>query len=107
MLVRLIAEIKQRFITHVQERYGQPLSQVIVEQPPKVELGDLAFPFSFELAKSLKRPPRQIASEVVESIGSLPGVASVQVAGAGYINVFFQRDVFFKGLFLFNAPCFT
>jgi arginyl-tRNA synthetase len=100
MLVRLIAEIKQRFITHVQERYAQPLSQVIVEQPPKVELGDLAFPFSFELAKSLKRPPRQIASEVVESIGSLPGVASVQVAGAGYINVFFQRDVFFKGLFL-------
>ena len=100
MLLSLTAEIKQRFIAHVQGHYGHRLNQLIVEQPPKTEMGDLAFPFCFELAKVVRKAPRQVATEIVSSIGEIDGVAKVQVAGPGYINVFFQRDMFFKQLFL-------
>lgn len=103
MLADLIDSLKHRLSDHIQARYGLSLRQLIAEQPPKVDLGDLAFPFCFELAKTLKRPPRQLASEIAGSIGELPGVARVEVAGAGYINLFFRRDVFFKNLFLRDA----
>jgi arginyl-tRNA synthetase len=99
MLASLIEEIKAKFIQHVQSHYRYSVSQLIVEQPPKVELGDLAFPFCFELAKYLKRPPRQVATEVASSVGIFPGVAKIQVAGPGYINVFLKRGDFFKQLF--------
>jgi arginyl-tRNA synthetase len=98
MLLALIDEIKEKFTAHVQSYYGLSLTQLIVEQPPKTELGDLAFPFCFELAKVLKKPPRQVATEIASSIGELQGVARIQVAGPGYINVFLNRDSFFKRL---------
>jgi len=100
MLLSLTEQIKQRFINHVENQYGYRLTQVIIEQPPKTEMGDLAFPFCFELAKSVRKAPRQVATEIVNTLGEIEGVAKVQVAGPGYINVFFQRDTFFKKLFL-------
>ncbi len=99
MLIQKIDAIKKAFSDHVQECYGHTLTQIIVEQPPKAELGDLAFPFCFELAKPLRKAPRQIASEIVASMGALPGVAKYEVAGPGYINLFFERDSFFKEAF--------
>src|SRR3974377_1645629 len=91
MLVALINQIKDQFRTHIESQYGYTIQQIVAEQPPKVDLGDLAFPFVFELAKFLKKAPRQVAAEIVGSIGPLPGVARVQVAGPGYINLYFER----------------
>ena len=72
-------------------------AEVSVEIPPRTELGDLAFPVAFELAKRLKaatgqkQNPREIASRLAEELRSLPGVERVEVAGAGYINVYLDR----------------
>ena len=67
----------------------------MVEQPPSVALGELALPVAFELAKRLRKAPRVIATELVQELtatmGELPGVASVEVAGAGYLNVRLDR----------------
>ena len=93
MLEDWINQVKQQFLVHIQEKYGISLSQLIAEQPPKVEMGDLAFPFCFELAKIVKRPPRQLALEIRDSIGELPGVTRIEIAGPGYINLFLKRDV--------------
>src|SRR5262245_51317061 len=98
MLLSIIEEIKQVFIAYIQSHYGYSLTQVIAEQPPKTELGDLAFPFCFELAKALKRPPRQVATEIANSIGALPDVARIQVAGPGYVNLFLDRGSFLQRL---------
>ena len=81
MLESLVDRIKASLVEYVQDRYGYSLPQVVAEQPPRVELGDLAFPFCFELAKKLKRAPRQIAAEIVQDLPDLPGVAKVEVAG--------------------------
>ena len=50
---------------------------------------------AFELAKRLRKAPRVIAAELAAelnaNLGLLPGVASVEVAGAGYLNVRLDR----------------
>jgi arginyl-tRNA synthetase len=62
-----------------------------VDQPPKVELGEYALTFCFELAKKLRKPPRKIAEEVVAALGNVPGFEKFEVAGAGYINARVDR----------------
>ena len=99
MLENWINQVKQLFLVHIQKSYGISLPQLIAEQPPKVEMGDLAFPFCFELAKVVKRPPRHLALEIRDRIGELPGVTRIEVAGAGYLNLFLKRDQFFRQLF--------
>ena len=79
----------------VKEKYGVDVSPV-TERPPKVELGELASPLAFELAKRLKRAPRQIATEIAAALGPIEGIARVEVAGAGYLNFFFDRAAFFS-----------
>jgi len=74
-------------------------SQLAVEQPPNIALGDLALPVAFELAKRLRKAPRAIATELAAELNALiasdpnalPGVASVEVAGAGYLNIRLDR----------------
>jgi arginyl-tRNA synthetase len=76
-------------------RYDIALAQLAVEQPPNVALGELALPVAFELAKRLRKAPRAIATELAAELNStldqLPGVASVEVAGAGYLNIKLDR----------------
>ncbi len=73
------------------------LEQLVTEVPPRTELGDLAFPIAFELAKQIKqktgekRAPRMIAETLKSALEATEEVARVEVAGAGYLNVFFDR----------------
>jgi len=76
-------------------KYDIALAQFAVEQPPNIALGELALPVAFELAKRLRKAPRAIATELAAELNSsldqLPGVASVEVAGAGYLNIRLDR----------------
>ena len=58
-------------------------------------MGDLALAFPFQLAKKMKRPPREIAAEIAPKLESLEGITKVDIAGAGYINLFIDRQNFF------------
>jgi arginyl-tRNA synthetase len=84
------------------EAFGIDLSAPVAEVPPNVAMGDLAFPAAFELAKRLKastgekRNPREIAEQLKSSLESEPLVARAEVAGAGYLNVFFDRAAFLE-----------
>jgi arginyl-tRNA synthetase len=73
------------------ERYDVALTNLAVELPPKIEFGEMALPVAFELAKRLKKAPRAIAMELQPLLAETPGVASVEVAGAGYLNVKLDR----------------
>ena len=99
-----IVEIQKLLIEKVRataaEKFTVDLEQIAIEVPPKIELGDLAFPIAFELAKRIKqdtgekRNPREIAETLKAELESLPAVMKVEVAGAGYLNVFFDRAQF-------------
>jgi arginyl-tRNA synthetase len=85
-LVRRVGEFLRR-------TYAVELPKIVVEQPPRVELGEYALPLAFELAKRLRKAPRKIAEEIVEGIGSIDGFEKLELAGAGYINARVKREV--------------
>src|SRR6202790_5388649 len=60
-------------------------------------MGEAASPVCFELAKRLKKAPRQIAQEIANSLPKIEGIARVEVAGAGYLNAFIDRAWFWEG----------
>lgn len=72
------------------ELFDAALERVVLERPPRIELGDLASPAAFDLAKSLRKTPRSIATERAAAVNPA-GVARVGVEGAGYLNFFFDR----------------
>ena len=84
-------QLKNYFRKAVKEILDVSLGDFPLEYPPKVEMGDLAMSFPFSLAKELRKAPRQIAQDLVEKITPPPGVARMEAAGAGYINLFFDR----------------
>jgi arginyl-tRNA synthetase len=65
-----------------------------IEVPPSRSLGDLAVPVAFQLARTLRKAPRAIASELAGAIGQIPGTVRLVAAGSGYLNVYLDRRVF-------------
>jgi arginyl-tRNA synthetase len=61
------------------------------ESPKQPELGDLASTVAMQLARPLKRNPREVAAALVEFLQREPAVQrfveSIQVAGPGFINL--------------------
>jgi arginyl-tRNA synthetase len=91
--------IQQSLLARIQAillaKYDLTLTNLVVEQPPSIALGELALPVAFELAKRLRKAPRaiatELAAELTAALPTLEGVASVEVAGAGYLNVRLDR----------------
>jgi len=83
--------LAQSVLECLKRRYPEAtLPAVIVEQPPKVELGDFAIPI-FPFAKPLRSAPLKIAEAIRNEIGAVEGIAEMQVAPPGYLNVKIDR----------------
>ena len=66
-----------------------------IENPPKPELGDFAFP-CFRLAKVMHKAPNLIAGELAEKIKS-DAIDRIDVAGA-YLNFYMNKDFYLKSM---------
>jgi len=81
--------MRERVREAINKLFDIDLQEIQVEVPPRTDLGDLAFPVSFELAKKLKastgqkHTPRDIANRLAEEMRSTDGVVRVDIAGAG------------------------
>ena len=99
-LFQLQENLRDKIKTAAQTIFAVELETVAAEVPPKIELGDLAFPVAFELAKRIKQAtgekqnPRNIAEQLKAVLEANESVALVEVAGAGYLNVFYNRAQF-------------
>jgi len=89
-------QLREALAGYIREKYGVELA-IVLERPPKIEMGEAASPACFELAKRLKRAPRQIAQEIANGLGKVEGIARVEVAGGGYLNAYFDRGAFWEG----------
>jgi len=89
-------QLQARIEALLKERYEISLANLAVELPPKIEFGEMALPVAFELAKRLKKAPRAIAQELQAELAATPGVAAVEIAGAGYLNVKLDRAAMVK-----------
>ena len=67
---------------------------IVIETPPNRQMGDLAVPVAFELARRLRKAPRVIAQELAGAVGPIDGVARVQAAPNGYLNFYLERASF-------------
>jgi arginyl-tRNA synthetase len=87
-LEHLLAE---RIAEFLRRRYPDAsLPGVVIEQPPKVELGDFAIPL-FPFAKPLRTAPLKVAEAIRAEIGPIEGIAEMRVAPPGYLNVKIDR----------------
>ncbi len=91
MYRHLERRLAQRVRDFVHRSYSLDLPKIVIEQPPNVELGDYALPVAFELAKKLRKAPRNIAQEIITGLGSIEGFEKLELAGAGYINAQVNR----------------
>ncbi len=82
-------EQQKKLADHVRaflrQKYNLDLANIVIDQPPSVEMGEFALPLSFELAKRLRKVPRKIADEIVAELPLPEGFERLEVAGAGYI----------------------
>ncbi|HXX99863.1 MAG TPA: arginine--tRNA ligase [Candidatus Limnocylindrales bacterium] len=99
MYLTIIHRLRETLAAHIRQQYGIDLF-IVLEKPPKLEMGEAASPVCFELAKRLKKAPRQIAQEIAASLPKIEGVARVQVAGGGYLNAYFDRTAFWDSLII-------
>jgi len=97
MILPVHQRLREQLLSTLQQLYQLPpdaLPQLQIEYPPKRELGDLATPVAFELARRLRKAPRAIAQEIAAALGAIPGVARVEAAPNGYLNVYLDRVAF-------------
>ncbi|WP_104083953.1 arginine--tRNA ligase [Cryobacterium sp. Y11] len=66
---------------------GLTLADVAVERPRNRDHGDWASSIALKIAKPLGANPREIAAELAAGLEQLSDVASVEIAGPGFINI--------------------
>ena len=90
--------LSERVRALLRDNYQIELPIIVIEQPPKIALGEYALPLAFDLAKRLRKAPRKAAEEVVAGLGAVSGFKSFEIAGAGYINARLDRGDFVQQL---------
>ncbi len=65
----------------------QPPAEVKLDRPKVKEHGDYATSIALQLAKPAGRPPREVAEAIAAHLRGAPGVARVDVAGPGFLNI--------------------
>jgi arginyl-tRNA synthetase len=97
MILPVHERLRERLSAALQDLYGVgsgALPQLALEYPPRRDLGDLATPVAFELARRLRKAPRAIAQELAGALGPVDGVQRVEAAASGYLNAYLDRPRF-------------
>ncbi|MBI3902205.1 MAG: arginine--tRNA ligase [Nitrosomonadales bacterium] len=84
------------FKSHLSELFAQALrtvapgqaAEILLERPKQAQHGDYACNLAMQLAKPLRRSPRDIAQALIAALPKSDVVEKVEIAGAGFINVF-------------------
>ena len=98
MITATIEALRREVARACAEDLGAALDSPVIEIPPDPRFGDLAIPAAFELARRLRRPPRDIARDLAGALRLPAEVARVEVAGAGYLNAFLDRPRYLRAL---------
>lgn len=68
------------------------------EIPRDERLGDLSTPVSMSISRVMRKPPREIAERIVDSIKDMDILESVNIAGPGFINFTFSKGFLYSEL---------
>ena len=67
-------------------------ADIRLERPRDPAHGDFASNLAMQLARAMKRNPRELAQLLLSEIPSSPFVAKIEIAGAGFINFHLHRS---------------
>ncbi|MGI9092799.1 MAG: arginine--tRNA ligase [Mycobacteriales bacterium] len=67
---------------------------VVVEHPKNREHGDYATNVALRLAEPAGKPPREVAAAIKSRLEAAAGIAAVDIAGPGFLNVTLAKDAF-------------
>ena len=87
--MKYVQEFASALYSNVQDELTMDQILQLIEKPKYSNQGDLAFP-CFSLAKTRRKAPQAIASEISEQLSS-PLFEKIEVVG-GYLNVFLKKD---------------
>ncbi len=85
------------FKSHLAELFTQALhvvapehigATILIERPKQASHGDYACNLAMQLAKPLRKSPRDIANALIAALPKSEVIEKVEIAGAGFINVF-------------------
>ena len=89
--IDLKAHLAELFATALEEVAPSSADGAIVlDRPKQSGHGDFACSIALQLAKPLKRNPREIAQALVSALPSSPVLEKAEVAGAGFVNLFLK-----------------
>jgi arginyl-tRNA synthetase len=84
------------FKTHLSELFAQALrevapdavqTEILIERPKLAAHGDYACNLAMQLAKPLRKSPRDIAQALITALPESDVIEKLEIAGAGFINI--------------------
>ena len=88
------------FKSHISELFEQALlavspeqsaSIILIERPKQASHGDYACNLAMQLAKPLRKSPRDIANALITALPKSDVIEKIEIAGAGFINLFITK----------------
>jgi arginyl-tRNA synthetase len=71
---------------------GEAPTEVVVERPKNPEHGDYSTNVALRLAKPAGKPAREVAEAIAARLRTADGIAKVDVAGPGFLNITLAAD---------------
>ena len=96
LLIQAIKDAAQKAIAENALPEGE-LPTILLEVPPKKELGDFASNIAMQSARVFHLAPRKIAEEIVSRLNA-PFLDKTTIAGPGFINFYLKSDVIYDSL---------
>ena len=88
-----------RILKQALKRLGvETVSSIEIEVPRQESMGDLATTVAMSLTKSLNKPPRKIAEDIVNAIEDKAFFEKIEIAGPGFVNFTFSKEYLYSGL---------
>jgi arginyl-tRNA synthetase len=97
MQLHVHARIKEKLRSTIQSLWNIEPPDIVLNQTPKIAMGELASPICFELAKRLKKAPKAVAEELISAVGNIAGIARSDRRRAISISIWIERPPCVKG----------
>jgi arginyl-tRNA synthetase len=72
------------------EFVGDVPAEIVIERPRNPQHGDYSTNVAMRMAKSAGKPPRVVAESIAKVLEASDGIAAVEVAGPGFLNITVQ-----------------
>ncbi len=83
LFAQALREVAPEFAT-----YGATQAEILIERPKLATHGDYACNLAMQLAKPLRKSPRDIAQALIAALPKSEVIEKLEIAGAGFINIF-------------------